>query len=73
MNTEHNVSLLTSPFSLNRAARRQMKKAIKLPRTPSRQEAANLILGGYEKSEEPAKVNIPRAFDSERVVEGLHE
>lgn len=50
-----------------------MKKAIKLPRTPSRQEAANLILGGYEKSEEPAKVNIPRAFDSERVVEGLHE
>lgn len=62
------VTVQTDPFALNRAARRRMKKAIKLSHTPSREEASALILAGYRESpyqivDEPVKVRIPRAWE----------
>lgn len=66
--TEETLKL--DPFSMNRGQRRRMKRALKMGRTPSREEAGTLIIAGYGDSPdvkvEPVKVRVPRAFEAEQ-------
>lgn len=55
----------------NRAYRRQMKKALKMPFTPS-QEFADAMTQKI-KREEPVKVRIPRAFEKDEINDTARE
>lgn len=57
-------------YELNRAFRRRMKKGAKLAKTPTREEASELLASlkadfakTYDLKKEPVKVRIPRAFE----------